>query len=176
MTILTNPAKLLLIVFFAALSASCGQGADQGSSDQQQTVRDNNTGPVVSSRYAGTPLVVGDRFEMEISMDNFPVSEGGGVSLKFNPAVLKIEKVDQEFHWDLAYQPGTIDNAGGEVSDIMISSFNGNSGSVTFATIHAKAVGSGTSSIDLIESVKNPFAASGKQVPVVLKSSFIQVN
>ncbi len=174
MTKYSQLVNLLFVVACISLVSACG-GQSDSTEDDQQTVSDT-TKPVVSSKISGSDLSVGDQIDIEVSMDNFPVTEGGGISLYYNPAVIQIDKVDLDAVWDFANKSGVIDNSNGEISTILFTSFAGDKGSITIARVSASAVGSGTSTIDIVESEKNPFAAAGQRIAVQFESSTIEVD
>jgi len=163
--------RLLLVSVCIGLINACGSG----SSDEEASATDPDT-LLVRSEVSKADLTVGDSFDIEISIDNLPSSEGGGISLQFNPAVIEIDNVDLDSSWDFARRNGAIDNTGGQVSDILFASFSGNSGSVGIATISATAIGSGNSQIKIVESTVNPFSAGGGRIAVQFEANSIQVD
>lgn len=129
--------------------------------------------PTVSATTQQIDAVVGDTFTVDIAMSNFPASEGGGVSVQFDPAMMNASNVSiNSADWDFVNKTGTIDNSNGVISDILFSSFKGASGDSHIATITFNAISSGNSQIILSGSSINPFSSNGSEVP----ASFINVN
>lgn len=165
--------RLLLVSVCIGLINACGSGSDSSDDD----ANNSNSGlPVVNSKISDADLSVGDNFQIQISANGLPESEGGGISLRFDPAVIAIDHVDLDSSWEFASQAGAIDNATGKVSDILFTSFSGNSGSVLIATISANVVGAGTSDISIVESSVNPFSAGGSRFAVQFETATIQVD
>ena len=110
---------------------------------------------------------VGESFTVEIVMNGFPNTEGGGITLRFNPAVVQVTGVAvNEDAWSFVTRPGAIDNTAGAVTDILFSSYQGVSGSAMVATVTFEAIGKGKSSLDLEASSRSPFASAGDVVTV----------
>ena len=134
-------------------------------------------GPTVSVSPQQSVVAVGGTASVNIVLQNFPVSEGGGVSLQFDPAVVKVTGVSvNSTQWDFASSPGTIDNDKGKVSDIWFSSFKGLSGTATVATIQLQAVKGGKCPLKISESSLNPFASGGQIVAVQFVNGLVQVK
>lgn len=134
-------------------------------------------GPTVSVSPQKSATSVGGTVSVDIVIQNFPVSEGGGVNLQFDPSVVKVTGVSvNSAQWNFASNPGTIDNAKGKVSDIWFSSFNGVSGTATVATIQLQALKRGKCPLKISESSINPFASGGQKVAIQLVNGLVQVK
>lgn len=107
-----------------------------------------------------------DRLSLQVVLSEFPVTQGGGVNIKFNPKKLKVISVEVDKQWSFANKSGVIDNNKGLVSDILFSQFSATSGSVPVATIELEVIGNGKSRVRLSQSTLNPFASDGKTVEV----------
>ncbi len=124
-------------------------------------------GPVVSINPQQTKAAVGRTVSVAIVVQNLPVSEGGGVTLRFNPSVVQVTSVSvNTAQWNFASSPGVIDNTKGEVSNIWVSSFSGVSGNVKIATVKLQTIKKGRSPLSLQESALNPFASAGNRLSV----------
>ena len=120
---------------------------------------------------------VGSEFSLDVVMADFPTTEGGGVSLQFNPSVLEVTNVSvNSDEWRFVNKNGDIDNANGVVSEILFSSYQGVTGNATIATIQFKAVGKGRAKIKLKEAESNPFASAGEKVAVSFESTKVKVR
>ena len=73
--------------------------------------------------------------------------------------------------------PGTIDNTAGKVKDTIFNRFEGASGHFLIATVNFKAMGMGTTSLDLTESSLNPFssASAGSSLKVLFEPGSVTV-
>ena len=117
---------------------------------------------------------VGEIFTVDIVMGGFPNTEGGGITLRFNPAVVRVIGVAvNEDAWSFVNRPGTIDNNTGAVTDILFSSYQGVSDSAMIATVTFEAIGKGKSSLDLEASSLSPFASGGDVVTVKYEKAII---
>jgi len=142
--------KVCTILLSSILAASCGDSAEMQSQNNQ-----NNTNPVVSKSKPTVAFTseqvdatVGDVFTLDIAMSNFPVSEGGGVSVQFDASMLNVSDVTiNSGSWNFVNKVGSIDNNTGVISDILFSSYNGVTGDSQIATITFNAIGSGSSQI-----------------------------
>ncbi len=118
--------------------------------------------PLVSISPATSKVTVGETFSVDIIMTDFPSCQGGGLSLRFKPSVVKVTKVTvASGTWSFASQGGVIDNDRGRVSDILFSAFPGVTGNGVIATIELQAIGAGRTRLRLRESPRNPFASQG---------------
>jgi len=114
--------------------------------------------PDVAFDQSKIKLRAGDTFVLDVRMSDFPVSEGGGITLRFDPS-----------------EPGSIDNAGGSVADILFSSYKGVSGDARIATITFTVIHSGKSKVTIEESSFNPFSSDGNRVTVNFNNTDIHV-
>lgn len=173
----------LLTISCMVLVTACGQETSQqtDADADSQTISDgvsesDTSSPRVSSKVMPLSSKVGDSVVIEVNMENFPATEGGGINVSFNPDVIHINSIKVDDTWDFAHQAGVIDNQAGTVTDILFSSFASPGGSINIATINATVVGTGASPIAIIESNKNPFAAQGARVVVEFEANTLQIN
>ncbi len=133
--------------------------------------------PTVGFSAASTQTQVGKTFTTDIVISGFPVTEGGGVSLIFDPGVLQVLSITvNNTVWDFATHPGVIDNDNGLISDLWFSSFSGVAGDASVATVRFKALAQGSSTLAMVESLVNPFASAGEPVSPGFASSSISVT
>ena len=167
----------LSVILLASMSAvSCNE-----STETQSNL--NNTNPVVTLSKPTVALtteqvnaVVGEVFTVDISMSDFPVSEGGGVSVQFDASTLNVSDVTiNSSNWDFVNKVGNIDNNTGLISDILFSSYNGVSGDSQIATITFNATASGSSQIVLENSSINPFSSNGNIIVTNFTHSNVQI-
>ena len=79
--------------------------------------------PTVEFSEASIQTRVGKTFDAEIVITGFPGTEGGGISLMFDPDLLRVLSVTlNSAVWNFVNQPGDIDNANGVISDLLFSS------------------------------------------------------
>ena len=124
-------------------------------------------GPVLNINPQKTKAKVGSTVSVDIMAQDLPVSEGGGVTLRFDPSVVQVTGVSvNTAQWNFASSPGVIDNTKGEVSDIWVSSFSGVSGNAKIATVNLQAIKRGKSPLRFQESALNPFASAGNRLSV----------
>lgn len=108
---------------------------------------------------------IGKTFTTDIVITDFPKTEGGGISLIFNPNVLQVQSITLNgADWNFVNQQGVIDNVNGVISDILFSSFSGVTGDAVVATVNFKARAQGQSALTMTESQLNPFASSGQRI------------
>jgi len=123
--------------------------------------------PDVAFDQSKIKLRAGDTFVLNVRMSDFPLSEGGGITLRFDPSVVQVSEVTIDSGvWDFVNEPGSIDNAGGSVADILFSSYKGVAGDARIATITFTAIHSGKSKVTIEESSFNPFSSDGNRVTV----------
>lgn len=165
---LTHKFAIGLLVLVA------GAGCEQDSSDPDamdagvdEPVVDFDA-PLIRSRLLGSDLSVGQTVFVEIEAENFPVSEGGGIDLQFDPAVARVEALDIDPGWDFVNRAGEIDNVAGRVTGVLFSSYAGRGGSIRIASIQLRIIGPGRLNLRLSESRLNPFASLGKRMVVRL--------
>ena len=132
--------------------------------------------PGVSFSESKVKVRAGTTYVLDIMMSDFPVSEGGGVILRFDPSVIQVSGVtiDTQF-WDFVNEPGSIDNTGGSVADVLFSSYKGVSGDARIATITFTAIKAGKSEIAIEESAINPFSSNGNRVTVNFNNVGVRV-
>jgi len=119
---------------------------------------------------------VGKIFTTDIVITGFPLTEGGGVSLVYDPNSLRVLGVTLNSGvWDFVNHPGVTDNANGVISDILFSSYNGVSGDAIIATVSFKALTIGESTLTLAESSANPFAGAGQRIAPSFTSSNVSI-
>lgn len=147
------------------------------ASPGSDVISNNKTGPAV--RFSENTLSVysGETFSLSIVASEFPASEGGGISLRFDPALLEVVNVTIDSAvWDFKIDKGRINNSDGTLLDLLFSSYRGIEGDALIATVDFKSVNSGLSSISLEESTANPFAANGERMSVELNNVTIVAN
>ena len=133
--------------------------------------------PTVIIDPASARLAEGGELVVELKLVDFPVTEGGGVTLSFNPDVLNVTAVQvDESTWSLSTLKGVVDNQAGTLTNLVFARFPGISGDLPVATIIFQAVGKGKSELVLSGSELNPFASAGDKVEVVFKSAKIAVK
>ena len=163
--------KIYAVLLSSIFIASCG-----GSADTPSQNADISSKPTVALTTEQVNVVVGDVFTVDIAMSNFPVSEGGGVSVRFDATMLNASDVTiNSVSWDFVNKVSSIDNATGVISDILFSSYNGVTGDSPIATITFNAVASGSSQIILESSSINPFSSDGSMVTTNFVSSNVQI-
>jgi len=182
--------ELVAIMTLSLLVMSCSESTEtQLQNDINDTANDViNTGdvdpvipdslkPVVALSSKQVDVNVGESFELEVTMSDFPVSEGGGVTVKFDASKLSVSNVTIDSSvWGFVNKVGGVDNDAGVISDILFSSYNGVSGDSNIATIQFNAIGNGSSQIYLEGSTINPFASSSNTIAVSFISTNVQVG
>lgn len=174
------------VLISALLVVSCSQSLDEQTGnvvttlpDDASTVTTNTAikGPYVALSSSEINVYEGETFTLDITVNDFTTSEGGSVTLLFDPTLVQVVKVDVDSSvWDFVNKNGQINNVGGSVSDIIFSSYQGVSGDAKVATIEFKSINNGTSEIILKESSANPFASNGLEMVVSFKSASVVVN
>ena len=170
--------KLCAVLLSSILAASCGDSIEEQSQDGSNSSSTVVTNSKLTVAFTSQKVDVsmGENFTLDISMSNFPVSEGGGVSVIFDPSMLNVSNVTIDAgSWDFVNKVGNIDNNGGIISDILFSSYNGVSGDSQIASITFNAIGSGSSQVVLQGSSVNPFSSDGKIVVTNFIHSNIQI-
>ena len=133
--------------------------------------------PTVALSEAKINAGVGDTIVVDIVLNDFPTTEGGGVTLKYNPSVVRVVGVElNEAAWNFVTRSGVIDNDRGRVTDLLFSSFQGASGDVVVATITLETLRKGRSRLKLFGSKLNPFAGGGQRLDVRFKRSGVRVR
>lgn len=117
---------------------------------------------------------VGDTVLLSVSLSDAPEIHGGGLNISFNPAVIQAQSVVIDSVWKFANRTGVINNAAGNISDILFSNFNTVSGELGVALIQLTVVGDGDSALSVNESAKNPFSdADGQIVSFDINNMFV---
>ena len=120
---------------------------------------------------------IGDVFTTDVLMSNFPVTEGGGLVLHYDPKYLQVSNVTVDSSvWQFVNKNGDIDNAAGTVTGILFSSYRGVAGSAKIATIEFQATKKGKTEIILEESADNPFASNGQKIGVVFTPTKVRIR
>lgn len=134
-------------------------------------------GPTVGFSEAKIKARLGETVAVDIVMTGFPPTEGGGVTLAFDPAVVQVVGVQMNAaDWTFATRDGVIDNDNGRVEDLLFSSYSGVSGDALVATVTLQAIGTGRSRLELVESGLNPFASGGARLTVDFGDAVIGVR
>lgn len=170
--------KACTLLLLSALAISCSDSADT----QAQNTLDSDpvivglSGPTVALSSKEVSAEVGDTFTLDITMSDFPVSEGGGVTVRFDANMLTVSGVviNSEV-WNFKSRDGVIDNISGVVPDILFSNYDGVSGDSNVATITFQATNSGSSKINLEGSLINPFASNGEKIAANFIGSDVQI-
>jgi len=180
MNLYETKIKVYAILLSSMLVVSCGE-----STDTQSSSTTNDSDPVVTKASGPTVALTsdeltvnnGETFTLDITMSDFPTSEGGGVTVRFDSSMLNVSNVSINSDvWNFVNKVGGIDNVSGVVSDILFSSFGGVSGDNTVATITFNAIDSGSGQISLESSSINPFSSDGSKIAVNFVATAITVN
>ncbi|RDH80811.1 MAG: hypothetical protein DIZ80_17470 [endosymbiont of Galathealinum brachiosum] len=132
--------------------------------------------PGVSFNESKIKLRAGNVFVLDILMSDFPLSEGGGVTLKFDSAVIRVDEINVNTEsWNFVSTPGRIKNTDGIVSDVLFSSYKGVLGDALIATVTFTALQAGKSVITIEESSVNPFSSDGNKVIVNFDNANVHV-
>ena len=119
----------------------------------------------------------GDSFNVVVMGTEFDGSLcGGGINVNFDAAILELQNVTINSNWEFANQSGVISNTTGSVSEVLFSSFNGNTGDFPIATLQFKALAEGVSNLQLSGVASDPFASAGSVVPVSFSTSSVTVT
>jgi hypothetical protein len=127
---------------------------------------------------APNTVSIGEAFIMDIVGTDFPLTQGGGFNLTYDPNIIAATNVsiDDTLAWNFVNSTGTIDSQNGTVLDVIVSDFPGRSGDFTVASIEFVAVGVGISNLSISESALNPWASDGNLIsPSLLGESSVQV-
>ena len=119
---------------------------------------------------------VGDTVSVAISLSDSPDIHGGGLNVQYNPSVLQVQSVTIDNAWAFSNRQGVINNASGNVTDILFANFNGIGGDVGVATIEMNVIGSGDSAFSISESSSNPFADTSGGSPVYTVNNSFAFN
>jgi hypothetical protein len=134
-------------------------------------------GPAVNFTADNEDLAVGGTVSVALVMSDFPVSQGGGLNLLFDPRVVQVGNVfvDKSI-WNFSHQNGQVDNTAGRVDDIVFAAFPGVAGAGKIATIELRGLKKGNARLRLEGSDKNPFSSNGESFPVSLGRSNLRVK
>lgn len=120
---------------------------------------------------------VGNTMLVDVLMSDFVFTEGGGIDMHFNPALVQVNSVVVDGDtWGFVNRDGSINNTDGLVSGILFSSYQGLSGNAKIATIELEFVGKGRGEISMSESASNLFAGNGEHLAVTFSSTRIHVR
>ena len=133
------------------------------------------TGVVFSE--SSIKLATGSVYTVDLNVNEFPLTEGGGLNVHFDPAFIQVTNVTVDgVVWDFVNQNGFINNVTGTAGNILFSSYAGVSGNARVASVEFTALKKGKTSMSLSESSLNPFASNGAQFSVPLGSVAISVS
>ena len=104
-----------------------------------------------------TNVNIGDSFTVDLLATGFPDKIfGGGYNISFDASMLQLDDISFPANWEFLVSKGT--TAGGTVSDVFFNTFSAPiAGDFLTSTLKFTAIGAGTSSITLSESVSFPF-------------------
>jgi len=125
-----------------------------------------------------TNATLNDVFSVDVIGVNFINNvDGGGVNIGFDSSVLNVLLVSiNETVWDFGgsgISTGTIDNATGAVSGVMVNADSNVSGDFVVASIQFRVVGNGSSALSLTEYALNPWASGGSAInPAFVNETF----
>lgn len=161
------------VVMSALLIQSCSQSPDGQASSSSDTKYDST----VSLSSSKVSVDDGEFFTLDVTASDLAVSEGGAVSLSFDPALVQVSSVNVDSStWNFVNQNGSVDNVKGTISDIVFSSYQGVSGDAVLATIEFKSINKGASSIAVTASDVNPFASNGEVLNVLFETANVTAN
>lgn len=117
----------------------------------------------VSFNNSLTNVNQGDTFSLTVQGTDFAPIVGGGLNLSFNSSVLQVNSVTInqsvfEFYIGDGTEEGIVDNSFGQLLNTSFNSFFGASGNFDIMDISFTAVGTGTSDLNLSESLLWVFA------------------
>ena len=119
----------------------------------------------------------GKVFTLDVLMSDFPVTEGGGLVLHYNPNKLQVLNVTIDSGvWQFVNKNGDIDNQAGVVTGILFSSYQGVASDARIATIEFQAINKGKSKIRLAESEENPFSSNGQKLQVKFNQAKVRTR
>ncbi len=128
---------------------------------------------------AASNVIVNEVFAVDIVASGFPVTDGGGVDLAFDPAIVNVLAVSIDpAVWSFINSTGNIDNTAGSVSGIMVNDFDyvdPLAGDFIVATLQLKAVGVGTTLLSLGEYDLNPWGSGGNRIGPAYLSGIVNV-
>ncbi|RLA44660.1 MAG: hypothetical protein DRR42_20225 [Gammaproteobacteria bacterium] len=110
-------------------------------------------------------IASGDIFTVDIVGSGFPITQGGGVDLFYNAAIVNVLSVTFDVAvWGIGSSVGAIDNSAGRVTDIVVGAFDGPQGTFVIASLELEATGVGLTSLSLTDSSINPWASFGARL------------
>lgn len=175
MTLYKTRIKTFTILLFSILLMSCS-GQDGSSDNGADPVVSVSSKPTVTLLSEQVTVNLGEIFTLDITMSNFPTSEGGGVTVQFDPSMLNASHVAINSEvWNFVNKTGEIDNKAGLISDILFSNFAGISGDTKVATITFNTITAGNSQISLEGSSINPFSSNGSKVVANFVSTDVEI-
>jgi len=184
---ISNIYRISIVLFVSVLVVSCKQQpAGNVAGDNTETVDTTSVVetdipatariPAVTLSETSIQITKGDTVSIDVVMKGFPLTEGGGVTVRYNPGLLQANEVTVNTDsWSFVNRSGVIDNTAGVISNILVSSYKGVSGDDIIATIEFTAINSGNSEIELELSTENPFSADGSEIVVQFDKSDITV-
>lgn len=176
--IVLTMSAILTSAFVTACSESTNQSAginNSGSDIEMQVI--DKIGPTLKLSSEALEVAAGSTFTLDVELDAFPVTEGGGVNIGYSSEVLQVKDVlINSGTWGFVNQQGSIDNNAGTVSNILVSSYQDVAGEAVVATITFEAIAVGGSDITLSESTINPFASAGVAINPSFVSSHVIVR
>ena len=170
-----------IVLMSSMLMVSCGDTTETQTQNGIGTGTTSATttkasGPTVALSSEQVEVTQAESFTLDITMSDFPLSEGGGVSILFDPSLINVNNVVINSDiWTFVNKSGEIDNGSGVVSDILFSSFKGVSGDSPVATVTFTAISSGYTQISLQGSAINPFSSNGEKVAVNYVATNVQI-
>jgi len=174
---ITKSFSIAVCIMSTVLMASCSQSSDQQANDFTNDFTITKSGSVVAFSNSKVSITDGENFTLDITASDLPASEGGAVTLNFDPALVQVVAVNIDSStWSFVNKNGKIDNENGTVTDIIFSSYRGVSGDAVIATIEFKSINKGSSSISIEESSVNPFASNGELMTVLFETANVVAN
>lgn len=178
-------SSIVLVTVLSLFITACGESTEPVA--QSTPTVDNTTElpatpiteaqPILKLSSPALDIEVGSTFTLDIELDAFPVTEGGGVNIGYSPEVLQVKEVSINSEtWGFVTQQGAIDNLTGMVSNVLVSSYQDVEDKAVIATITFEAIATGNSDITLSESTVNPFASAGTKVNPQFVSSHVIVR
>lgn len=123
--------------------------------------------------------LAGGNFTLDLVGTGFTEStDGGAVSIAFDPAVVSIVSVSLDPIWDAFTALGTIDNGAGTITGIEFATFATPAASFLVGTITFAPVGSGTTSLTITEFTTGAlggFGVAGQFQTVTFESGSVSV-
>ena len=176
MKLYTTKISTGVILLASLLLVSCNDSTDSSANNNNDVVT-RSSGPTVSLSAEQVEAKQGETLTLDLNMTEFPLSEGGGVSVQFDASMLSVSNVTiNSGVWDFVNKVGSIDNDTGIINDILFSSYDGVSGDSNIASITFNVIGSGSSQISLQRSLINPFSSNGGKIVTKFINTSIQIS